>query len=88
MLIPIYTGTFKKERKLMIKRGKDIRKLDAVMNLLVDDQPLPPQYNNHSLQGNYKGKWECHIEPDWLLVYRKSGQELVFYRTGTHSDLF
>ena len=72
----------------MIKRGKDVNKLIDVMKLLINDQALLPKHNNHPLQGNYTGKWECHIEPDWLLVYRKTGEEVIFYRTGTHSDLF
>ncbi|MDR0513149.1 MAG: type II toxin-antitoxin system YafQ family toxin [Treponema sp.] len=90
MLIPLYTGSFKKDRRLMIKRGKDINELTEVMKLLINEQPLLAKHRNHSLQGSYNGKWECHIEPDWLLVYRidKGTREIVFYRTGTHSDLF
>ena len=88
MLTPIFTGSFKKDRRLMTKRGRDMDKLTDVMKLLVNERPLLPKHCNHPLQGNYKGKWECHVEPDWLLVYRKAGQEVIFYRTGTHSDLF
>ena len=66
MLTPLFTGPFKKDRKLMQK------------------------HKNHPLQGKYIGKWECHVEPDWLLIYRieKAKNEIVFYRTGSHSDLF
>jgi len=90
MLTPKYTGAFKKDRKLMMKRNKNMDELTGVMRLLVNEQPLLPKHENHPLQGNFKGKWECHIEPDWLLVYRidKATQQVVFYRTGTHSDLF
>jgi len=90
MLSPIYTGAFKKDRKLMIKRGKNADALTEVMRLIVNEQPLLPRHNNHPLQGEYKGKWECHVEPDWLLVYRvdRPGRQVVFYRTGSHSDLF
>ena len=74
----------------MIKRSKNMNELNEVMRLLVNEQPLLPRHKNHPLHGVYKGKWECHIEPDWLLVYRldKSSQQVIFYRTGTHSDLF
>ena len=88
MLTPKFYGSFKKDYKRAEKCNLDMRKLDAVMNLLINEESLLPRHNNHRLQGGYIGWWECHIEPDWLLVYRKSGQELVFYRTGTHSDLF
>jgi len=74
----------------MIKQNRDINKLNEVMNLLINENPLPPKHENHPLHGNYKGKWECHIEPDWLLIYRieKSTNEISFNRTGSHSDLF
>jgi len=90
MLAPMYTGSFKKDRRLMKKRGKNMDGLTEVMRLLVNEQPLLPKHENHPLRGNFKGKWECHVEPDWLLVYRvdKATRQVVFYRTGTHSDLF
>ena len=90
MLTPILTGSFKKERKLMIKRGKDMSKLRAVMTMLINEQPLPPERENHPLHGEYKGWWECHVEPNWLLIYRvdKENQEVTFHHTGSHSDLF
>jgi mRNA interferase YafQ len=83
-------GSFDKDRKLMEKRRKDIRKLRDVMALLITEQPLLPKHENHPLHGDYKGWWECHIEPDWLLIYRieKAARKVVFYRTGSHSDLF
>ena len=90
MLTPLFTGPFKKDRKLMQKRNKELANLTEVMALLINEKPLLPKHKNHLLHGKYIGKWECHIEPDWLLIYRieKSKNEVVFYRTGTHSDLF
>ena len=74
----------------MKKRNKDLSKLNEIMNKLINEQPLLPKHENHPLHGNYKEKWECHIEPDWLLIYRieKTSNQVVFYRTGSHSDLF
>ena len=90
MLTPKFHGSFKKDHRLARKRNKDMGKLCEVIDLLVNEQPLLPKHKNHSLHGDYEGWWECHIEPDWLLVYRidKATQQVVFYRTGTHSDLF
>jgi len=84
------TGPFKKDRKLMEKRHKDIYKLRDVMRMLIQEIPLLPKHENHPLHGNYKGKWECHVEPDWLLIYRiyKENSRIIFYRTGSHSDLY
>jgi mRNA interferase YafQ len=74
----------------MIKRGKDIDKLDEVIDLLVNEQPLLSRHKDHPLLGTHKGKGECHVEPDWLLMYRvdMENREIIFYRTGTHSDLY
>jgi mRNA interferase YafQ len=90
MLTQSFHVSFKRDYKLMQKRNKDISKLIEVMTLLINEQPLPPKYKNHPLHGVYRGWWECHIEPDWLLIYRvdKNKHRVVFYRTGTHSDLF
>jgi mRNA interferase YafQ len=84
------TGSFQRDRKVMEKRRKDIRKLQEIMSLLINEQPLLPKHENHPLHGNYEGKWECHVEPDWLLIYRaeKENHRIIFYRTGSHSDLF
>jgi mRNA interferase YafQ len=74
----------------MIKRGKDISKLATVLDLLMEDKKLPSKYKEHPLKSNFKGYMDCHIEPDWLLIYRVDHQEQKIYlaRTGTHSDLF
>ena len=84
------TGPFKKDRKLMQKRNRDIKKLREVMALLIKEQPLSPKHENHPLHGKDKGKWECHVEPNWVLVYRidDENRKVVFYRTGSHADLF
>jgi mRNA interferase YafQ len=83
-------GSFNKDLKLLEKRHKDMRKLREVMAMLINEQPLLPRHENHPLHGAYKGKWECHVEPDWLLVYRiaKEENKIIFYRSGTHSDLY
>jgi len=90
MLTPTFTNPFKKNRKLMKKRNRDMDKLTEVMDLLINEQPLLPKHEDHLLHGEYQGKRECHIEPDWLLIYRidKDDHRIIFYRTGSHSDLF
>ncbi len=85
------TPQFKKDFKLAIKRGCDIEKIRKVVRMLADGETLPPKYHDHKLLGReYLGYRECHIEPDWLLVYKITERVLVLslYRTGTHSDLF
>ena len=74
----------------MKQRGKDIDKLTEVMALLINEQPLLPRHDNHPLHGEYTGWWECHVEPDWVIIYRidKAVSKVVFYRTGSHADLF
>lgn len=88
MLEPVYLRKFEGELEKAQKRGKDIEKIKAVMKLLVKEVPLPAKNRNHKLKGEYAGYWECHVEPDWLLVYKKTDTEIIFTRTGTHSDLF
>ena len=90
MLNPTFTGPFKKDRKLFQKRHKDMDKLNEVIAMLINEQPLLPRHENHPLHGDYKGKWECHVEPDWLLIYKieVENRRVIFYRTGTHSDLY
>jgi len=62
--------------------------LQTIINLLISQQPLPPKYKNHILVGNWQGFHECHIEPDWLLTYQTTTEELILVETGTHADLF
>jgi len=84
------TGKFKKDIKLAKKRGLDMRLLDEVVTQLVEQGVLPPKYKPHKLSGKYKGFWECHIQPDWLLVWEQEDviRLITLTRTGTHSDLF
>lgn len=86
----VLTTMFKKDLKLAKKRGYDLSLLQSVIDTLSYGKPLAEKYKDHSLTGNYKGCRECHITPDWLLIYEISGDKLFLYltRTGTHSDLF
>ena len=81
---------YERDVKLAKRRGLDIEKLLEVIRLLRNDEPLPVQLHNHMLSGDYKGYWECHINPDWLLLYEKDTEIRIIslYRTGTHSDIF
>ena len=90
MLHPTFTGPFMKDRKLMQKRNKDLDKLTEVMALLINEKPLLAKHKNHLLHGKYHGKWECHVKPNWLLIYciEAENRRVVFYRTGSHTDLF
>ena len=85
-----YTTQFKKDYKLAKRQNKDIQLLKDLVDLLADGRPLPEKYNDHPLQGNWKGFRECHILPDWLLIYKQEQDVLVLtmVRTGSHSDLF
>ncbi len=84
------TNRFEKDVKLCIKRGYDISLLKKVMSLLAGTGSLPEKYKPHKLSGKYVNCWECHIKPDWLLIWQQNDKELVllFMNTGTHSDLF
>jgi len=88
MLKPSATTQFKREVEIARKRGKDMSKLGDIVKKLTEEEPLDPRHHNHPLKGKFKGRWECHVEPDWLLVYCKTKTEIIFERTGTHSDLF
>ena len=72
----------------MIKRGKDPLKLRNLMTLLIENKPIPFEYKDHPLTGNWKHHRDSHIEPDWLLIYKIDGNDIYFVRTGSHSDLF
>ena len=84
------TTKFKKDLKLVIKRGYNIELMNEVITLLLKGKTLPKKYHDHQLKGNYEGCRECHITPDWLMIYELANEELILYltRTGTHSDLF
>lgn len=87
-LASITTGRFEKSVKLMRRRGKDLGKLRHIMEKLIDQEPLEARHRDHALVGNYVGRRECHIEPDWLLIYQLGPDEILFEDTGTHADLF
>jgi mRNA interferase YafQ len=88
MLAQRLTRRFIRDRELMKRRNKDINKLEKLMVLIINELPLPESCHEHLLHGNYEGWTECHIEPDWLLVYKFKEDIALFDRTGTHSDLF
>ena len=82
------TSQFKKDIKRQRRKGKNLNKIKEVIELLLISKLLPQQYKDHPLIGNWKGCRDCHIEPDWILIYRFLPNELRLERTGTHSDLF
>jgi mRNA interferase YafQ len=84
-----YSSKFKKDLKRAKRRGSDMTLLRTIIGQLANDQALDPKYRDHNLIGNYAGTRECHLSPDWLLIYRyESTDKLILIRTGTHSDLF
>ncbi len=85
-----FTNQFKKDLKQARKQNRDLNRLFDIVNILADGGTLDAKYRDHDLSGNYKGTRECHIEPDWLLVYEIQNDVLVLmlYRLGTHSELF
>ena len=82
------TSQFKKDIKKQLRKGKNQQKLLAVIELLLSENPLPEKNKDHPLKGNWKGRRDCHIEPDWVLIYKISKDELLLERTRTLSDLF
>lgn len=88
MLRAIYQNKFLRDMEIAKKRKKDMAKLEEMMNKLLAGSKLFSRAQNHRLKGGFAGCWECHIEPDWLLVYEKTPDAIIFLRTGTHSDLF
>jgi mRNA interferase YafQ len=86
--VAVRSGQFRRDVKRAQKRGKDMTKLRELILLLLTEHTLPERYRDHPLQGGWKGYREAHIEPDWLLIYRVTGDELHLVRTGTHADLF
>ncbi len=86
----VATGKFKKDLKTVMKRGYNMKLMDEVVTKLSNGETLPEKNKDHALVGNYVGKRECHITPDWLLIYGIDNGELILYltRTGSHSDLF
>jgi len=85
---PQFTNRFKKDLKRQKKRGKTPHKLEHAIHVICENGDAPQDCRPHKLSGNLDGYWECHIEPDWLLIYSVEEETATFYRTGTHSDLF
>lgn len=82
------SGAFKKDLKRLTKRGYDLARLEAILHTLQEDRLLLPAARAHPLKGDWKGYWDCHIAPDWILIYKIIDDEIRLARTGTHSDLF
>ena len=82
------TTQFKQDIKRQKKRGNNLQKLKDVIDILIRSEPLPPKNRDHALTGNWVGWRDCHLEPDWLLIYKVAPEELLLGRTGSHSDLF
>ena len=82
------TAQFKKDMKRQLRQGKEQKKLIEVVEILLAGRPLPEKHKNHPLKGAWRDRQDCHIEPDWILIYRVTGNELRLERTGIHSELF
>jgi len=82
------TSQFRKDFKRQLKRGKDKQKLFGFLEILVEGMDPPERYKDHPLKGDWVNRRDCHLEPDWVLIYQKNKQEIILERTGSHSDLF
>lgn len=88
MLTPVYSRRFEKDVKRMKGRGKNMEKLKLIARSLVGAEPIDPIHRDHQLIGNWHGRRECHIESDWLLIYKIQENLVIFERTGSHSELY
>jgi mRNA interferase YafQ len=88
MLTPVYTKQFERDTKRIKIRGKNLEKLKIIIRSIVSEEPLDDIHRDHKLIGNWKGRRECHIESNWLLIYMVESDRVVFERTETYSDLF
>jgi mRNA interferase YafQ len=88
MLTPVYTRQFELDLKRMKKRRKKTEKLKIILRSLIEEEGLDPIHRDHKLIGNWLGRRECHVESDWLLIYKIEDERIIFERTGSHSDLF
>ena len=88
MRIPVYTRQFERDIKRVRKRGKNLQKFKIIARTLIEGNKLDPLHRDHRLVGDYKGRRECHIEADWLLIYKLDQDQIIFERTGSHTDLF
>jgi mRNA interferase YafQ len=87
-LTPRAMNRFERDVGRMKKRGHDMEKFTAVIDALCSRAPLAPELNDHPLKGEWKGWRDCHVAPDWIIIYQKTAEELILARTGTHADLF
>ena len=88
MRTPVYTRQFGRDIKRARKRGKNLDKFKMIARALIEGKKLDPLHRDHQLIGDYAGRRECHIEADWLLIYKLEEDQIVFERTGSHADLF
>lgn len=88
MYTPVYTKQFERDIKRAQRRGKNLEKFKIIARVLLSGKPPDPIHQDHRLVGSYAGRRECHIEFDWLLIYKIDGSHLIFERIGSHSDLF
>lgn len=88
MLTPVYTRQFDRDVKRMKRRGKNLDKLKIIIRSLLREGQLDPIHRDHKLIGNWQGRRECHMESDWLLIYKYEIDRITFERTGSHSDLY
>jgi mRNA interferase YafQ len=84
----VESSAFRKDVKRAHRRGYDLHKLEMIINKLQRGEALPASNRAHPLKGDWKGYWDCHVEPDWVLIYKLTDDELRLARTGTHADLF
>ena len=82
------TTAFERDMRRVKKQGKDLDKLEMIVNLLQAQEPLPARCRPHPLRGKWLGHWDCHVEPDWILLYKVTEEALVLVRTGSHAALF
>lgn len=87
-MIIVYTTQFKKDYKKISKQNKELNKLKLIIEKILSGKKLDPKYKDHQLIAYFKGYRDCHIEPDWLLIYKKTDTKLILERTGSHSELF
>jgi len=88
MYTPVYTKQFEKDVKRCKRRGKNFEKFKIIAKTLIAGMKIDPIHKDHQLIGNYAGRRDCHIESDWLLIYKLEEKQIIFERMGTHSDLF
>ena len=88
MYTPVYTRQFERDLKLSVRRGKNIEKFKIIARTLLAGRPLDAIHRDHRLVGNFAGRRDCHMESDWLLIYKIEEHRLIFERMGSHSDLF